>query len=95
MVKILEPERTIDEEKVMRNNKELGSLNAADDIKNSHQLLPRIHLKALTYLIEEDIFVENVMAKAVAIRDEYLKKRKQKEKEKRNMKKTDVIVCCI
>ena len=66
---MLAPERTIDEEKATRNIKELALLKSAHDIKNSHQLLPRFHLKALSYLIEEGIFAEYARAKTVAIRD--------------------------
>ena len=68
----------------MKNTKELGFLKAANDVKNSHQLLPRFHLKALSYLIEEGIFVEK--AKAIAIRDS-LGKEVEKTKEGNLQKK--------
>ena len=68
----------MDEEKVMRNITELGSFNVADDIKDSNQLLPRFHLKALSYLLEQGIFVENAKTKAITIRD-YKQWKKQKK----------------
>ena len=52
----------------------------ADDIKDSNQLLPRFHLKALSYLIEQWIFVENAKTKAIAIRDR-LEREMEKTKE--------------
>ena len=98
LIKILAPKRTIDEEKVMRNIKELGSFNVADDMKDSNQLLPRFHLKALSYLIEQGIFVENAKTKAIALRDRLERemgktkdgnlKKKETKKEKWNMKKS-------
>ena len=87
VIKILAPKRTIDEEKVMRNIKELGSFNVADDIKDSNQLLPRFHLKTLSYLIEQGIFVENAKTKAIAIRDR-LEREMEKTKEG-NLKKKE------
>ena len=93
VIKILAPKRTIDEEKVMRNIKELGSFNVADDIKDSNQLLPRFHLKALSYLIEQGIFVENTKTKAIAIRDRLeieMEKTKEGNLKKKETKKRKV-----
>ena len=86
LIKILAPKRTIDEEKVMRNIKELGSFNVADDMKDSNQLLPRFHLKALSYLIEQGIFVENAKTKALALQDRL---EREMEKKEGNLKKKE------
>ena len=68
-----------------------GILKSGNNVKNSHQLLPRFHLKALSYLIEEGIFVENAKAKAIAIRDSLgkeVEKTKEGNLQKKEIKKS-------